>query len=313
MRASRARLGRVDVEGLVQIRNRSFINYRMPNPFEGRHLDVLEAREQVWECNPGTEYLVANPVFIPRFRELCEAAISSEEGFDPHQSPFPPRQRTKEPLVASDPFLRLPSEILHSIVLYADPKEIAALRLSSHAFEQLPISIWYHLFLRKFPSVYEAWCDEVKPNHWTLLDPRDLMRRKGEQEKYEMDRWGMTGLLGDHDPESSTEWEDGDPKVPPSHDSDEFRERLKLQKETKLKAGPVKLPRWKTNWYQLYRDIAANWDKLKGLKNRERIWEDVERIAIEIKATRDKESEVGGFPTLLGPILYGIEPLLAAD
>jgi hypothetical protein len=31
--------------------------------------------------------------------------------------------------------------------------------------------------------------------------------------------------------------------------------------------------RYRTNWFVLYRNIKKNWNDLKGLRNRKRIWE----------------------------------------
>jgi hypothetical protein len=45
-----------------------------------------------------------------------------------------------------------------------------------------------------------------------------------------------------------------------------------------------KLPYDKTNWYLLYRDITVNWAKLKGLRNRARIWDCVLQVIDAMKA-----------------------------
>lgn len=49
----------------------------------------------------------------------------------------------------------------------------------------------------------------------------------------------------------------------------------------------------KTNWYKLYCGITRNWKELKGLRNRERIWEDIEEIVRRMKRYR----EAGDVPT----------------
>lgn len=49
----------------------------------------------------------------------------------------------------------------------------------------------------------------------------------------------------------------------------------------------MKLPKDKTNWYKLYRDITLNWARLKGLQNQKRIWGDMVQLMDAMKWVGD--------------------------
>jgi hypothetical protein len=62
-----------------------------------------------------------------------------------------------------------------------------------------------------------------------------------------------------------------------------------------LDLGPVKLPYETTHWYRLYRDITANWNQLKGLQNRARIWDTVTQIIDAMKTAREYGMDGAGY------------------
>lgn len=237
-------------------------------------------------------------MFIPGFRDICKAAIVSDDDDDDNDdekfsladSAFPPHQRPNELSVFGDVFLKLPREIVQEISMLLTPRDLSAVRLISSAFTQLPIFLWHRRVLEDFPFVYEAWCDDVKPNFWTYLDPAQL--RETEKERYDymsvyIDR---RDIMREYEPDLVADWEANEPKVPPWHTTEEYdttvRQRRRLENE---KMEPIRLPYEKTNWFQLYRDIAVNWKDLKGLRNRARIWEDISLMVDKIKETREAE------------------------
>lgn len=80
-------------------------------------------------------------------------------------------------------------------------------------------------------------------------------------------------------PEVLEEWDRGEPAYA----------GVDQKMEVKRLAGMMEmLPRNGTNWYVLYSDIVGNWGRLKGLRNRERIWGDVELIVGQIKKLREE-------------------------
>ncbi|KAK4092408.1 hypothetical protein Purlil1_3029 [Purpureocillium lilacinum] len=278
---SDAVLGKVDADGLVRLRNLSC--KREVETFCDWADDVFSCRSQVWEHSPGTEYLVANPLFVPGFREICEHAMNQGEGFDVRQSPFEARQRKPNATASSDPFHRLPAELVHKVVGYLGSRDIAAMRASSRAFEHLPISLWHRLLVDDMPFLYEAWRDDATPYDWACQDVQLLQKIRLEEEEWRTRRFIKARDLEDVDMDAHAAYLAATPEVPPWHGGPESKKMLDEAYARRKAAGPIALPHDKTNWYQLYRDIVTNWDDFLGLKNRERIWGTIHDICERIR------------------------------
>ncbi|KAF7557004.1 hypothetical protein G7Z17_g1005 [Cylindrodendrum hubeiense] len=307
MIASRKTLGYVDADGLVNLRK----FYCEPNEpgekFCERSKDVDKASGRVWTHHPADEYLAANPIFISGFSEMCQASISTDPGFNSQQSPFSPRQRSQEPPSTGDPFLRLPPHLIPELVNYLAPKDIAAMRLSSHAFEHLPISVWYRLLKDEFPFVYEAWCDNARPNTWAFPGAAYVMPTGREDDEYEETHTREVDIIRPYGQNALAPWTVYQlaqslfskelaalrvNKFSQSifHESPEVRaQHEQMQDITSM--GPRNLVYERTNWYKLFGDITTNWKELKGLRNRARVWSDVCKIVNKIKEARDREIE----------------------
>jgi hypothetical protein len=259
--------GHVDINSLVQLRENVCVNGN--DCLIEHHEDVQSSREQVWSSIIGCEYLAANPIFIPALKPILTAAITNEENFSVHNSPFALRSGTRSPSAARDPFLRFPKETIYQIVGHLDSHEIATLRLSSRAFEHLPISLWRHLIVREMPYLYEAWSLNPNPYRWATANASDLKERQEAEGEFHSQISYAREVIGQEMPELYDQWVKNEP---------EFVGRELEGREDFLEQSHATLPHEKTNWYQLYRDIVANWENLKGLQNRKRIWEDVMQI-----------------------------------
>lgn len=285
IRISKQQMGTVGLDSLMKLESNG-----SRNMFGERHADIVAAKSKGWKwnCILGTEYLAANPVFIPGFRALCEAAISDAEEFDSQSSPFPERPEEQElSTVQHDPFLKLPAELKHAIAWSLGSKDIAALRLSSRAFYHLPMNLWHTLMVREMPWVYEAWCDDPTPYPWAMADASYLKQVREREEEYTTERLRRAQVLRTDEPEFYPIWEENEPKSPPL--SPELQAQTRQFVEKKRAMAPVKLPRERTNWYQFYTDIKANERRLKGLRNRERIWGVVGEIVKNVKKCREDE------------------------
>ncbi|KAE8327871.1 hypothetical protein BDV39DRAFT_204587 [Aspergillus sergii] len=153
--------------------------------------------------------------------------------------------------VAPDNFSRLPQEIRNMILSYLNSQDIATLRLVSRTFYQLPVFLWYRLLKEEMPWLWEIWSDE-HPYFWATMTAEDIKNN------------GNTVV----DPHTSR------PTIV-SHiiDVQEHLSQWTLPKP----------PYERTNWYILYRDIKRNWKELKGLRNRERIWNYQEKMLVGLK------------------------------
>jgi hypothetical protein len=62
----------------------------------------------------------------------------------------------------------LPQELGLQILFHLESKDVANLRLASHAFRQLPIYFWRHLTLKEMPWLWEAWSND-EPYLWATV------------------------------------------------------------------------------------------------------------------------------------------------
>ncbi|CAG9998647.1 unnamed protein product, partial [Clonostachys byssicola] len=278
-RASIKALGRVATKELMNLRD-YYCKYteRTAEPFCRRNDDVVDSfQEGDWRYNRGTEYLVANPIFIPTFKRVCDTARTVPEDFSIQGSPFIGHddlaKRSNE-----DPFLRLPSEILQTIVGYLGSKDIALLRVSSRGFRHLPISVWYRLLVEELPFIYEAWSDDVHPYKWALIDSGRFQALTKRGEEYEKIREKTIETLQTSETDDLETWMKNSPAAKPWHDTEEYKMGMASCMEENKALQPVSLPYDKTNWYKLYLEIVKNWKDLKGLQNRKRIWKDITEI-----------------------------------
>ncbi|KAL3454239.1 hypothetical protein BJX65DRAFT_302026 [Aspergillus insuetus] len=283
IQASRKILGRVDIDALMQIRDRAAL--RLDNFPITHQDDVRDEQEQVWKHTAGREYLVANPVFVPELAPTLAASIVLDDTvFSIQRSPFASRADSNyysSSGSANDPFLRLPPELIHIIVWELDSPDIAALRLSSRAFIYLPISLWHHLLMKEIPSLYEAWSSDPAPYYWSTLLATDIIKEKRAREKFLRDLEEPITNIRQDMPDIAEEW---------IRDASKWEWPADPDREEMLKLSPIRLPYERTNWYQLYRDIVVNNERSKGLKNRVRIWDAVLQIVDAIQELRGEES-----------------------
>ncbi|KAE8395631.1 hypothetical protein BDV23DRAFT_178676 [Aspergillus alliaceus] len=266
---------KVDIDGLVHIRDTSCLQQIDFPVIHNEHVDA--GKEQCWIHNVGHEYLVTNPIFVPSFKPIVEAAVSTEASFSVQNSPFESRNRTIATARSQDPFLALPIEIILSIIKDLGSTDIATMRLSSRAFTHLPISVWHRLVIKELPWLYEAWSSDPTPYYWATVIARDLHKEKESHNKWERDMEEQSLVILEDMPEVHAEWLHSRPKWtwPDLPDRQEV-----------LDLSPVKLGYHTTNWYSLYRGITVNWKQLKGLQNRERIWDAVLQVVGAIREHR---------------------------
>jgi hypothetical protein len=279
-RLSLQRLGKLDIHGLISWRNLDFkenIHIKEPsNP------EVRRASHTHWAHHVGSEYLAANPIYIPSLIPILESASSVEPGFSPQNSAFkrlnPQLLDGKGNAKNEDPFLKMPQEIREQIVDYLCSTEIAKLRLASRAFYDLPISLWYRLLRREMPWLWEVYSSHI-PSFWTALSVADLKREIKQEEDYNIWKAGIRRhIIRQEMREILEQWENDQLGFV----GDDPKGKAKSMAESVGKT----LNREGTNWYLLYRDIRKA--KLKGLRNRERIWVGVGRVVDEIRAMREE-------------------------
>lgn len=276
-RASKLAFGQVDVQGLMHSYNVEFDRPRWG--YEVSYDDaVYRGLDQMWLHNEGDEFLAANPVFIPVLERILRSSVHEEPSFSPHGGAFliPETAADGSSISSSDPFMKMPQEIRDNIVEYLTSREIAQLRLSSRAFGQLRISLWYNLLSEEMPWLWEIWSDDV-PTFWSWASVNDLMAEKYLKPKLDEELRSYRSVISDEMPEIYEEWCAAQPAF------DEWAVTSKSQYDS---LTWFKVPRSQTNWYEVYRGITVHWKDLKGLQNRRRIWKGIQEILGLIKGYR---------------------------
>ncbi|ORY02549.1 hypothetical protein BCR34DRAFT_437902, partial [Clohesyomyces aquaticus] len=248
-RVSLLSIGKVDIGGLTGWWLLEATSYEFEN--FPRNPDVDECAQQEWEHHKGTAYLVANSLYVPKLRDIFAHVVEVGPDFNPRDGAFNPLT-TMDPDGSVDPFQLLPAEIRVEILDHLPSKDIASLRLSSRAFNQMPVRYFQKLILREMPWLWEAWPSVTNPNRtpysiWASLTESNALDEALPAE--------IQALKDAHD--------------------------LEISRNEDL--TPFYLPPGKTNYFLLYTLITRHWKELRGLQNRKRIWTDCEEILRRIR------------------------------
>lgn len=266
-RVSRLRTGSNDVVGLMGWR-RLESDYYTDRSFP-HHEAVNSSSEQWWCHRRGDEWLAANPVVVPGLAALLRQSVKGNN--TPcvrcaHETPF-----------SADPFAKLPREIADAILELLNPVDVAALRLAGYA-RFLTIESWYQQLREEMPWLWEVW-DTVLPSFWATTTVSALAAEKKRKEEAAQRIMAARSIIEDEIPEALESWEMENAKGVGGSYAACGDEGLK---ET------IVLPKDETNWCRLYYDVKTNWEALKGLQNRERIWKDIEEIFRRIDKYRNE-------------------------
>lgn len=172
-RASMYRSGVVDIKGLtgwfrLEANHDAF--YSFP-----RHSDVKEGWHSRWHHQTGSEYLVANPCFVPELGPILSKAKSGS-----HSDATSAKANIAEtvPSASEDVLSGLPYDIRLSIALHLTLEDLASLRQVTLAFEGFPQSMYHALMRDTTPWLYETWCS-MPISRWATTTAKQL--RKGEK------------------------------------------------------------------------------------------------------------------------------------
>ncbi|KAJ5371566.1 Major facilitator superfamily domain general substrate transporter [Penicillium concentricum] len=267
-RQSKVQFQRVNVAGLMTWRNAEF-DYKAFGSFP-RAKEVTSSRHQWWEHVPGSEYLVANPLYVPGLPEILLAAVKNEGSPSSHGSCYEIKSSqlvTNRPSASHhsqvDFLSSLPSEVQLMIIGHLESSDVISLGLTSRAFTQLPDSVWYGLVRKEMPWLWEAWEESEcihSPSPWTILTTDEVKCVVTARRDY------ARALIED----SYTK------------DAAEKAAEHRFVLPTTI-PNQVKLARVNTDWRHVFMQIRRNWEELKGLRNRQRIWGDVEEVMRRIR------------------------------
>jgi hypothetical protein len=272
--------GKIDVNALtswwsLEAKNNLFRAFpRDPN--------VRLCNEQEWRHEQGTEYLAANPLYIPKLRDIFIAAVDTSPDFSPRNGAFT-NLETMQETTATDPFYRLPVELRTEILDNLPSKGIASLRLASRVFSQLPIAYFQTLLRREHPWLWEAWPTNLNPTQtsypkWAYSTASEISDRNKRQARDFAILDDYCRIVKKEIPESAEEVDEAY-----AVRYREIQEAHKLQNEVEDDAKPFYLPPSGTNYFVLYTLITRHWQQLRGLQNRKRIWADCAEILRRVR------------------------------
>jgi hypothetical protein len=243
------------------------------------HRAVLRGTYGAWSHQPGDEFLAAYLLHIPGLSMLLNSARRPRGSFDARASPFGTESPTLED--SRDLFGRIPEELRAMIVAHLGSKDIASLRLASRSFRQLPYTLWHDLMKKEMPWIWEAWSDHPYPL-MACTTKHELIRHD------EMIKSRSAALASDR-----------------AFNSEQraIQEQLIAGDDAEFRRPrPVpQLDCLHTDWYSLYCQLRREWENIKGLQNRERIWKAVEFVSRRIANPDEdldlaKQEHVKAFP-----------------
>ena len=219
------------------------------------HPAVKSAQDESWFHQPGSEFLVANPVHIPALRGILQRATqkSDNDSITRHNLSNLSITSTDDPSHKSkgkDIFSTLPQETLDDIASHLPHDDIIALRHATPSFNHLQNSLWHRLVRESMPWLWEAWSD-LPYSFWSCTTMRELQA---------------------HDEPLTTPSKQSHPEL-----SDEQRKLLRKEnsraRKKHRKPQPAqRLDVLRTDWHWVYYQLKREFKNIKGLQNRERIW-----------------------------------------
>ncbi|KAK4549027.1 hypothetical protein LTR36_007483 [Oleoguttula mirabilis] len=252
---------------------------------EVRDPSVNKCAAQEWRHVGGTEYLAANPLFVPALPALLEQAVSRNPSFNARHDAFEIPEG--QPFDPNDAFASLPPELRMLILADLPSKDIASLRLASRSFRQLPLTFFHDLLLREMPWLWEVW-DATPYAHWACTTAAELERSDKTYANASQAVQDYIRIVKEELPELTDQMNEAGAAYQASLDLDAHHFRASAA------ARPLTLPRDRTNWYTLYTLLTRHMRRgeLKGLQNRARIWRDCDEILRRIHEYRAQ----GAFP-----------------
>ncbi|KAJ4287752.1 hypothetical protein N0V90_012456 [Kalmusia sp. IMI 367209] len=281
-RASTLQYDTFDVDGLTSWWTNDAKNHQFNQSHHAP--DVKKGTDQEWSHWKGSAYLAANPLFVPKLRDILHAASNTAPEFSPRNGAFSVHGTTP---AGQDLLACLPAELKFQVLDNLRSSDIAALRLSSRTFRQVPISYFQKLLNREMPWLWEAWPTANNPtiisySFWATVTPAEAERKLQKPIK-------AIAALNDYVNIVSSELPELEPilkeALPGEIQAVLDANQLEIDNDDDRK--PFFLPPDRTNYYLLYALLTRHWAELRGLQNRKRIWEACQHILIQVKEMRE--------------------------
>ncbi|RDW86796.1 uncharacterized protein DSM5745_03438 [Aspergillus mulundensis] len=256
------RVGHIVVDRLVDWFDAGDHNYFGINyTTDDEDADVCDDNDEKAKWGHEYGYTVTNPFFVPRLQELIDKAVNA----DINAGPDPPKAvPAPKGVTEKGPFTALPQEIRSMILTNLVSKDIHNLRLAfPTSFQHLPNTGWKHLLQEDMPWVWEAWSSEP-PYFWATVTQQDIEKHCQEDSVP-----GHTIDVNKRISNPPWAW-----KVPP-HST--------------------------TDWRMLYENIKRETREIRGLRNRMRIWRNLEEAVKGVMGDLDRRTDDKRGHSFFGP------------
>ncbi|KAH8425283.1 F-box protein [Aspergillus melleus] len=128
--------------------------------------DVSRAQGRYWECIPGAEYCATHPTNIPNLDVFIESSMTTHAGLK-----LPSEEVTAGDRNPTNPFGRLPFEIVERICLYLPGESLKALTQASLSIQLLTQD---NFFWKRFMQWDMPWFWELQTSQTQKKAPEDL-------------------------------------------------------------------------------------------------------------------------------------------
>lgn len=280
-RCSKLRLGYLAIDGLTEYRKakEGFTVYC--NPTRKEKKENPWSRGVYWEHRPGSEFSAANPLEVEYLEKILTGAVKAgrkARNLQRMESDSTDEQATATAMTADashgGPARRrnclqgLPQDVRLKIIENLDMTDVKSLRLVSKGFEHQPDEVWCRMLREDMPWLFEAWDAWSFPEHtrsiWTWLTVGHLSYLENYAKRESPIEYG--GLIKDFLYPSN------------SRGRDQVRDRPIEKCQFRLPTDKDEI-----NWRIIYTSIKRYWYRLKGLRNRKRIWDLVDPMVHDMK------------------------------
>lgn len=233
-----------------------------------RDPNVAKCRLELWLHEPGTEYLASNPLDSICIENIIGSCVSV--GL-PSNDPLMAGQATGlHTSTSSDPFQALPGELLIMILSSLGQHDIANLRLSSRMFRHLPQQVFATLIKKDMPWAWEAHNLKGQIDYhqlWRKLSAASLGNGVSDKQRQYLGqiRDGKIASIKSYHISSGLE------------DQDDVREINTAATEQAIALYEHEKSTGKGPAFLLHQET-----EIKELRNRRRIWKDLEEITDRI-------------------------------
>ncbi|KAK5102511.1 hypothetical protein LTR70_000367 [Exophiala xenobiotica] len=242
---------------------------------------VSRGQVQWWNHTPGDEYLAANPCIVPRLKQILESACRTTPGTKN-------ASQLSQQLVKPSSFEALPAEIHRQIFGYLSAVDVARTCIAADCVRALAQAYIRDRLLIECPYFWELWCD--KPySQWVDTTAKEL-KSAAEDLKSAADSFASEEQKAEHILEILKEEGQNQAREAFERYWSDIREgrRNTTHEGPCLKTNYTSLAEGRADFVQLAIGLnsAVEQDQVKGLKNRERIWTECQRILDRIEDFR---------------------------